>query len=292
MPQTNQALVRHIGQFDGHKLTTLDLDGRTAWIAREVGEAIGYAQRGKRFTSQITGAWSDELLSGHDYRVLTGSEVKAFKAGIFKGTGSVPLGGNRGLVVLFESGLHLALVKTQKAAGKRLRRFLAEKVLPQLVRTGRFEAHVPKAQAVGELREGRLRGKLDLEARRVALLERSARAEAVREAARSLHSLAQIDDETLAAYEVYAAELASGLDLTRLKPSAPASWLTPTEIGQRLGLNAYRIGRLITELGLRGDPNLSRFYLNDVGSSSGPVRCYAYAPEAVRRIEAALGAAA
>src|SRR5690606_32845822 len=111
------ALVRCRDTFDGRALTTIDLDGRHAWVAREVGEAIGYAQRGKRFASMITGDWSGELLQGHDYAVLTGRELSAFKEGVFKGTGSVPLGGNRGLVVLFESGLHLSLVKTHKPAG-------------------------------------------------------------------------------------------------------------------------------------------------------------------------------
>ena len=282
------ALVRHNATFEGRALTTLQIDGRPAWFAREVGEVIGYAHRGKRFASKITGEWSTELLDGHDYRVVTGRELAAFKESIFKGTGSVPLGGNRGLVVLFESGLHLALVKTRKEAGVRLRRFLADKVLPQLVRTG---SYMPEeaSPALAVLRERRLQQKADLEARRVAVLETKAHAQALRETVRALHRLGRIDDDTLAAHEVQAAELVTGRDLSHLKPSGPGTWLTPTQIGRRLGLGAYTVGRVISELGLRGDrPGLSRSYMSRITETHQPIVCFAYSPEAVRRIEAAV----
>ncbi len=286
------ALVRLRDTFEKHTLTTLEIEGRPAWVAREIGEAIGYAQRGKRFATKITGEWSGELIAGHDYRVLTGSELSAFKQGVFQGTGSVPLGSNRGLVVLFESGLHLALVKTRKPAGIRLRRFLADEVLPQLVRTGQYAPETAEP-SLAALREHRLQQKADLEARRVAVLERKAEAEALRETVRALHRLGQIDARTLAVYEVQAAELVTGRDLSPLKPSGPGSWLTPTQIGRRMGLSPYTVGRVITELGLRGDrPGLSRSYLHRSLDTGEPVVCFAYSPEAVRRIEAAVTAGA
>lgn len=285
------ALVRHNAVFEGRKLTTLELDGRRAWLAREVGEAIGYAQRGKRFATKITGEWSKELQAGRDYQVLTGKELAEFKERLFKGTGAVPLGGNRGLLVLFESGLHLALVKTTKSAGVRLRRFLAEQVLPQLARTGRYE---PEAAQPGlaHQREQRLQQKVDLEARRVEVLERQAAAEALREAVRALYRLGSIDTHTLAAYEVRAAELVTGRDLTPLRPAGPGSWMTPKQIGLRLGLSAYTIGRILSELGLRGDPDLSRSYMNRHPETHEPIVCFAYSPEAVRRVEAVVMAGA
>jgi len=272
--------------FKGMPLTTVTIHDRPAWNAREVGEAIGYAQRGKRFASQITGEWADEFIEGQDYKVIGGKELQAFKALYFKGTGSVPLASNRGMLVLFESGLHLALVKTRKPKGVQLRRFLADKVLPQLVRTGSYRAEAEPQ--LPDLREQRLQQKADLEARRVAVLERNAQAEALREAVRALHNLGQIDAATLAAYEVQAAELVTGRDLSHLKPVGPTTWLTPTEIGRKLGLSGYRVGRLITELGLRGDfPGLARSYPHTRPHMDRPVQCFAYSPAAVRRIEAA-----
>ena len=41
--------------------------------------------------------------------------------------------------MLFESGLHLVLAKTDQPIGRRLRRFLVDEVLPQIARTGAFQ---------------------------------------------------------------------------------------------------------------------------------------------------------
>lgn len=118
--------------FEGHALTILEVDGRSAWIAREVGAALGYADDGKGFVASITRHWSDELLEGSDYRVLRGEGPHGCALHTSdRGQGS--------LLVLFESGLHLALIKTGKPAGRRLRRLLAEQVLPHVARTGRYE---------------------------------------------------------------------------------------------------------------------------------------------------------
>ena len=198
------------------------------------------------------------------------------------------MGGNRGLVVLFETGLHLALVKTNKPAGRKLRRFLAEKVLPQLVRTGRYEP-VEQEPTVVDVREQRLQLQAQVQARRVTVLECTAKADALREAVRALHKLGMIDACTLAAYEVQAAEIITGRDLSQLKPVGPGAWLTPTQIGRKLGLKPYTVGRMITELQLRGDlPGLARSYPHWRPHMDRPVTCYAYSPEAVRRVEAAV----
>jgi prophage antirepressor-like protein len=167
------ALISLKSCFEDRTLTTLELDGRPCWIAREVGRTLGYEQEGLRFVTQITGRWADELIEGVDYRIVRGEELKAIKellgtfddtgsvssncvhdpgsvstkAGVapeldtperFDDTGSVPSRVNRQLLVLFESGLHIACLKTTKPLGRKLRRFLATEVLPQLARTGEY----------------------------------------------------------------------------------------------------------------------------------------------------------
>ena len=44
-------------EFRGNTVHTLTLDGRPAWIAREIGEALGYAREGKRLVNKIKGEW-------------------------------------------------------------------------------------------------------------------------------------------------------------------------------------------------------------------------------------------
>lgn len=285
-------LVRLQDTFRHKPLTTLNIHGRDGWIARQVGEAIGYAQRGKRFATKITGDWANEFIQGRDYDLITGKELEAFKALFFKGTGSVPLTSPRGMLVLYESGLNLALVKTRKPLGVELRRFLADEVMPQLARTGSYTPEVTASEPVEELegqRERRLQVQADTARRRVELMERQAKADAIRDTVRQLHELGQIDAATVAAYEVRAAELITGADLTPLRPAGPGNWLTPKQIGWKLGTTAYTIGRVITELGLREDvPGLARSYPYWLPHRDEPVRCFAYSPEAVRRIEAVL----
>ena len=116
--------------FEGHRVTTVMWNGRPAWLTQQVGEALGYADG--RLAERITGEWSEEFILGTDCETLSGADLAAFKAL------TPELGVSRApsLAVLYESGLHLAALKTRKPAGKRLRRMLAEHVLPQLVRTG------------------------------------------------------------------------------------------------------------------------------------------------------------
>ena len=117
-------------QFEGKSITTLEYDGRPCWVAREIGAAMGYVDDGKRLVTRIRGEWSSELIVGKDYKLVQGKELAEFRA-FFKGTDSVPLKSNRGFILLFESGIHLACLKTNKPIGRRLRRFIVDEVLPR-----------------------------------------------------------------------------------------------------------------------------------------------------------------
>lgn len=280
-------LVRLRGDFEGAPLTTLTLHGRPAWIAREVGAAVGYSHGGKRLANKIGGDWSDEFIEGVDHQVLRGPQLALLKDALPPGTESVPPRASA-LLVLFESGLHLALTKTNKPVGRRLRRFLVDQVLPQLTRTGRFEPQQEEEEGLSSLqdrREHRLNRRLALQARRLRLRERGQQRTALRELVQTLHELGQIDAHTRAAYEVRAAELVLGHDLSELRPPIPHAWLTPTQIGRELGLSAYHVGCVITELGLRGNrPGLSRARTHFAGAGARPVVSYVYSPEAQERI--------
>ena len=105
----------------------------------------------------------------------------------------------------------------------------------------------------------------DLETFRQAQMEqwafeqRRRRAEALRSAVRAKAAAGELDAASVAEWEVHAAELVLGYDLSDLRGPIPDGWSTPTQIGHRLGVSAHRVGVAITALGLRkADLRLAR----------------------------------
>ncbi len=279
-------LIRFEHTFEGQHFTTVTVQDRPAWIAREIGCALGYAREGKRFASQITGEWCADFLDGKDYQVLTGSELQAFNMMYTKGTGRGPFASRRGLLLLYESGLHMALLKTNKPEGGRLRRFLVEQVLPQLVRDGRYLPERAVVEGVlrdpGQERELRLQRRLELE-------DRKFQAGVLKRTINTLRQLGTIDETLYAAYEVSIAEIALGRELSALKPTTADNWESPSQIASRNDVSAQMVGRVISALELRGNQEgLSRAIINKAKGHDRTVTTYLYSPAAVARIEAEL----
>lgn len=126
--------------FEGEPLQTIEWDGRPCWAAKPTGVRIGYEDGGKRFVRAILHDWAEEFEEGRDYAFLTGDDLMAYKAISHQGREAPQVDRSAHVLVLFESGMHMALLKTHKPLGARLRRFLADEVLPQIARTG---AYVP-----------------------------------------------------------------------------------------------------------------------------------------------------
>jgi prophage antirepressor-like protein len=276
--------------FEGKKITTIVYKGKPCWLAKEVGEAIGYAQKGKEFVAQLQGEWSNELMDGHDFMVLKGHELQEFKA-------LAQLGGNftpsraPAITLLYESGLWLALTRTGMDAGKRLRRFLVDNVLPQIARDGRYspEREVTRegqlvareaAQAAEDRRLAVEREKIDVEKRKLA-------ADGLWRLCDVLKDATYLGDDIKKSLAVAAAEEASGRSLAGFLPPADPSfqWESPTQIAERMGVTVNAVGKAITTLGLRGAEGLSRAVVNKAQHSDRTVVSYLYSPEAVARIE-------
>ena len=130
--------------FGDVELTGLELHDQPCFIAREIGEALGYANGGKRFASSITGRWSSDMVEGKHYAILSQQQLHMLAQLKGSTTGTFP---NRGLIVLFEAGLNIALLRTSMSAGVRLRAWLAERAMPALARGRAVDAH-------GEVIEG------------------------------------------------------------------------------------------------------------------------------------------
>jgi prophage antirepressor-like protein len=232
------SLIKRVFQntFEGHQITCLVYDGKPAFIAREVGRVLGYSDDGSRLVTKITGAWSNEFIEGTDYVKIEGAELAALKAsGIFDPTESVGAL-TSSIILLFESGLYMVCLKTNKPIGIRLRRWAADEMLPSIARTGSYGLPDGEPITVAAIRERRLESRLLVDI--AGLLQ-------PRVGIEEYHRLL-----------VRAAEKITGERIEGLAPVCEPGWLTQGQITanlQSLSLKAtsHRVGKLITQLGLR-----------------------------------------
>lgn len=117
--------------FDGRAVTAYVFRGRECWLSQDVARVLGYDPNG---WSTSWRRWTDgddaELRAPSDFEVLRGSDLREFLVT----AGSAVAEKTRNLTLLYESGLHLVCVKTEKPLGRRLRRFLADVMLPMMKR--------------------------------------------------------------------------------------------------------------------------------------------------------------
>lgn len=121
--------------FEGAELPSYVFRGRPCWIAAEAGVVAGYAE-GRHFVDQIRGDWREDFRAGRDFELLRGQALKEFR-GV---SGESPESSSRfagRLLVLYEPGILMGLLLAKTDRGRRLRRFIVDEVLPQLLRTGR-----------------------------------------------------------------------------------------------------------------------------------------------------------
>jgi len=124
--------------FEGQSITAYLWEDKPVWIAKELGRVMGYSGEGERLTDSIRGEWKEELIVGQDFELLEGERLALFKNNHPRNPGVVDR--TSSLLILKEPGFHLVCIKSGKPIGIRLRRWLAEEVLPSLVRTGSYQS--------------------------------------------------------------------------------------------------------------------------------------------------------
>ena len=136
-------------EFEGAPLPVYEVNGKPHWIAKQVGAALGYID-GSDLVRAISRGWVNEF-TDKDRLVLTGEKLNEFKE-LIHDSGDSPLSRTARLMLLTESGVTLAAVLSRKPAGLRMRRWLADDVMPQIARDGHF---APDRQVVDGKLESR-----------------------------------------------------------------------------------------------------------------------------------------
>jgi len=131
--------------FEGQFITAYLWEEKPVWIAKELGRVMGYSGEGERLTDSIRGEWKEELIVGQDFELLEGERLALFKNNHPRNPGVVDR--TSSLLILKESGFHLVCIKSGKPVGVRLRRWLADEVMPSLLRTGSYQTSTDPLQS-------------------------------------------------------------------------------------------------------------------------------------------------
>ena len=257
--------------FEDSAMTVITIEDKPWFVAHEVGKVLGYAENGSRLSNKIGREWSSELVEGHDFRIAVKKELSAIKELDLVTTDSV--GTNvvskmaRNLMLLSEQGVFLVCMKTNKEVGVRLRRWLADEVLPKLRRGELVLAGGAKAEALAYRRRQqelvanserrRQNRRVSLEEKKLELERDKFEAEQAQRRANSawniLAMLAKdedLDEQVIRHAKVRLTAKMTGIDFQGLLPTARGA--SPSEMAHRWETDKGRIGRIITALGLRG----------------------------------------
>lgn len=290
-------LVQLVTEFEGKPFTTLNMQDRPAWVAGEVARALEYDDA-KDITRFITREWADDFVEGVDFLKVEGDDLRTLKKVVVSSTTGLPVIDKyaSSAIVLFESGLHTVLLRTERPVGKRLRRKLVEEILPQIARTGEYSPKrevvndrvvdkVPATVPVLDLaveRERRLLLQAETNRDRIELARRQFEYNAVM---RQVEARKDLPEGVRNAYATLATERALGQPLTDLRPSLPAAWRAASAIADTLKVSAQMVGKVAKALGMQvnaGLPGISRRVLTTPTNSPkhGPVDQWLYSPEA------------
>lgn len=122
-------------QFEDKPLTVVMYKGRPAFIGKEVEERLGYTNG--KLSELARNEWAEEIVYGDDFVVVVGEELAGLKR-LLRQTTEYGVSRARGMMLLFETGVHALALLSRKPEARRFRRFLSSEVMPQLVRDGRF----------------------------------------------------------------------------------------------------------------------------------------------------------
>ncbi len=272
----NTSMVALNTAFEGQQLTFYRFHDKVCVVGQELGGALGYARGGQLLTDAVRDEWRNEFTEGKDYEILEGEELGAFKAAA-RLHGEVPFSRARALLVLFESGVHMVSLKTEKELGVKLRRLLADEVLPRMLRGEPIlpkNVTPPQAPVLDE-RVIELR-MVEAQNERGSLLARIA-------------GMSQAVGAPLKAVQAYlnaAASVLVGRPLLEAAPTLEGHLYTAGQIGEPYGKSGKAIGQIARRLGIFGKQGYGEFKLSKSPNDNGTHPHWVYNGKAKDEIEA------
>jgi len=122
-------------EYNGVRVIDLSWQGRKCWLAPNLEQVFGYSKRG--ISNLIGQEWKEEFEIGKHYDVLRGGELRVLKKSLKSLVGSHQISPNcRQIMIIYEQGLDLILLKTDKDPGRIIRSFLVDHIIPPLRETG------------------------------------------------------------------------------------------------------------------------------------------------------------
>jgi prophage antirepressor-like protein len=130
MSNTQNPISQVVHPVFGTTTIFTNSNGKHAWIASEICKKLKHTN----ITQAIIAA---ELKNGEDYIIIKKKEHKNFFEQLTNFKLVTP--NTPSITLIFESGLWLLCQNSKKEVGQKLRRWLADEVLPSIMRTGKYE---------------------------------------------------------------------------------------------------------------------------------------------------------
>lgn len=245
-----------VPSFEGHTLNPIHFGGQPVWIITQVEAALGYSKKG--LGRLISREWGEEFTEGIHYHSIHGDDLRDLKAVLkLVVSDTTSLKHARAVTLLTQAGLDMVCVKTDKPAGKNLRKWLVEEVLPAIRSTGSYTAPTPANEPSSspvDTSDPRLMRERRLAAREARLAAKQ-RADGIDKAVETIKALLpdQVNPTTEAILRIQAARIRTGEKLSMLLPQTAADGgKRAGEIADMFEVHVNSVNAAVRTLKLKG----------------------------------------
>jgi prophage antirepressor-like protein len=212
-------------KFEAREVRTLLIDDQPWFVASDVARALEYRDAG-----DLTRNLDDDEADTHIMRTSSANGVEQ----------------TREMLIINESGLYSAILRSRKAEAKRFKKWVTAEVLPSIRKTGGY--HVA---ANGEFTQGAIR---EFQSSRAEILEGIVKVNA---SIMALGSAYGLQGNQLLLYTNKAVEKQTGvapmalLGITGLVNQEQELHYTATELGKKHSMSANSMNKLLAQVGLQ-----------------------------------------